>query len=193
MSGAIIGDLCGQLSGARSSRPAGGEPGIGEVGVEHGLTSVSDLAAIVGDHECADVRLALVREAYGWRVWHGEVTLGAIGAAPGPGRAWRYGTEIFLERRWPGTVVAGLLRQEPQQVEGLKVSASPSAEKCGFRRMAGQSEYLYVITPWPRTEWTISPAETMPGAARQGACRRRPVVLEFRSGVQLVLLRQAAG
>jgi hypothetical protein len=123
----------------------GREPGIEEVGVEHGLTSVSDLAAIAGEHECADVRLALMREADGWRVWHGEVTLGAIGAAPG--RAWRYGTEIFLERRWPGTVVAGLLRQEPQQVEGLKVSAPPSVEKGGFRRMAGQSEYLYVITP----------------------------------------------
>jgi len=147
--------------------------------VEHGLTSVSDLAAIAGEHECADVRLALVREAYGWRVWHGEVTLGAIGAAPGPGRAWRYGTEIFLERRWPGTVVAGLLRQQPQQVEGLKVSAPPSAEKGGFRRMAGQSEYLYVITPWPRTEWTISPAETMPAPPDRVLVGEGPSFLNF--------------
>lgn len=89
--------------------------------MEHGSTSVSDLAVMVGEHECANVRLALVREADGWRVWHGEVTLGETG--PAAGRAWRYDREIFLERRWPGTVVAGLLRQEPQEgPEGLSAA-----------------------------------------------------------------------
>jgi Putative DNA-binding domain len=138
----------------------GRSEGIGEVGVEH-----------------ADVRLALVRETDGWRVWHGEVTLGAAG--PPVGRAWRYGKEIFLERRWPGTIVAGLLRQEPQEVEGLRISAPPSADKGSFRRMTGQAEYLYVITPWPRTEWTVSPAETMPAPPDRVLVGEGPAFLNF--------------
>lgn len=145
--------------------------------MEHGSTSVSDLAAMLSGHEWADVRVALVREADGWRVWHCEVTLGA--PRPAPGRVWRYGREIFLERRWPGTVVAGLLRQEPQEVEGLRVSAPPSANQGSFRRMAGQAEYLYVITPWPRTEWAVSPAETMPTRSDRVLVGEGPSFLTF--------------
>ena len=151
--------------------------GFREVGVEHGSTSVSDLAAMVGEHECVDIRLALVRGPDGWRVWHSEVTLGA--PSPAPGRAWRYGREIFLERRWSGTVVAGLLRQEPQEVEGLSVSAPASVDKGPFRRMAGQAEYLYVITPWPRTEWTISPVDTMAAPPDRVLIGEGPAFLNF--------------
>jgi hypothetical protein len=103
--------------------------------------------------------MALVRVVDGWQVAHGAVTLDSV--TPCPGRVWRYAAEIFVEQRLPSEVVAGLLRSEPQDVGGLKVSAPPSSGNGTFRRLAGHAEYLYRILPWPRTEWTVRPSEIM--------------------------------
>lgn len=45
--------------------------------------------------------------------------------------------------------------------------------------MTGQAEYLYVITPWPRTEWTVSPAETMPAPPDRVLVGDGPAFLNF--------------
>lgn len=130
-----------------------------EAHVEHGSTSIADLAAVVAGSDAVDAKLALVRGAESWQVVHGELTFQT--ASPCGERMWQYADEIFLEQRLPAQLVAGLLRQEPQEIGGFKVAAPPTASNAMFRRLAGQAEYLYKIMPWPRTEWTISPSEIM--------------------------------
>ncbi len=45
-----------QMAGATAIPACRLGAGFREVGVEHGSTSVSDLAAMVGEHECVDIR-----------------------------------------------------------------------------------------------------------------------------------------
>ena len=159
--------------------------------MENGSTSIADLAAIVAGYEFVDARMALVRGADGWQVAHGAVTLDA--ASPCPGRVWRYAGEMFLEQRLPAQVVAGLLRQEPQEAGGLKVSAPPSSGNGMFRRLAGQAEYLYKIMPWPRTEWTISPSETMPTREDKVLVGDGPAFLTFEAAFSSFFYQRPPG
>lgn len=66
--------------------------------------------------------------------------------------------------RMPAQVVAGLLRQQPQEVGEIKMTAPATAGNATFRRLPGQAEYLQKIMPWPRTEWTISPGDASSAA-----------------------------
>lgn len=40
---------------------------------------------------------------------------------------------------------------------GLKVMAPAPVSSCMFQRLPGQAEWSHLTTPWPRTEWSISP------------------------------------
>jgi hypothetical protein len=113
--------------------------------MEHGSTSVADIAAMVRRHELADVRIALVRADDSWRVWHGDVTLGS--PRPVPGRTWRYSHVMLMEHRLDAAIVAELLREPQQQLADLAVSVPQMSGNGSFRRMAGQTEYLYVTMP----------------------------------------------
>jgi hypothetical protein len=132
--------------------------------VDSGQADTPDLAAMIDRYEFVDVRMALIRATDRWQVVHAEVTLDST--SPAGSRTWRYAEEIFLERRLLARTVAGLLRKEPQELDGLKVVVSAPMPSCTFQRLAGQVEWSRLTTPWPRTEWSISPAEQMPN--RQG-------------------------
>lgn len=131
-----------------------------EADVDSGQASISDLAAMLDGYESVDARMALIRTTDRWQVVHAEITLDS--SSPASSRMWHYADETFLERCLPGRVAAGLLREEPQDLDGLKVTAPTPGPGATFRRLAGQAEWSHVVMPWPRTEWTISPADQMP-------------------------------
>ncbi|MEN3308964.1 MAG: hypothetical protein V7603_5166 [Micromonosporaceae bacterium] len=131
---------------------------------DSGSTGLAEIAALIGQCQFVDVRLALVKVAEDWQVRHGEVTLHAA-AAP-KARAWRYAAEVFLERRVPGAVAAGLLRAEAQDLDGLKVTAPAPLGDGTFQRIAAHSDWRPTRMPWPRTQWEISAAQ--PPSSRQG-------------------------
>jgi hypothetical protein len=110
------------------------------------------------------VRLALTRADDAWQVRHGEVTMHA--AAEVRMRTWRYDEDVFLERGAPGAVAAGLLRAEPQEINGFKVCAAAPATTCTFQRVAGHADWRPIRTPWPRTQWEISTSNST--SSRQG-------------------------
>lgn len=64
--------------------------------MEHGSTSIADLAAVVAGSEAVDAKLALVRATEGWQVVHGELALQT--ASPCAERIWQYAEEIFLPK-----------------------------------------------------------------------------------------------
>lgn len=132
--------------------------------MDSGQADTLDLAAMIDGYEFADVRTALIRATGGWQVVHAEVTLDS--ASPARSRTWQYAEEVFLEGRFPARTVAGLLRKEPQELDGLQVMVPAPMPGCTFQRLAGQVEWSHLTTPWPRTEWSISPADQMPN--RQG-------------------------
>jgi hypothetical protein len=125
--------------------------------VDSGSTDLAELAALIEGHEHVDVRAALIRTDGGWQLVHGTVTAGA--PAPAADRSWRYPENVFLERRLPGLVVAALLRKQPQEIDGLKVSTPQPASAGSFHRLAGHRMWSGTSMAWPRTEWDVSPAE----------------------------------
>ncbi|WP_439427704.1 AlbA family DNA-binding domain-containing protein [Micromonospora sp. LA-10] len=125
---------------------------------ETGSTGVADVAGLINSCDAVDVRLALGRGEEGWKVRHGEVTLHAAAAASA--RTWRYPEAVFLERRIPGAVVAGLVRAEPQDLDGLKVTSPSTQPTCVFNRLPSHVDWRPVTLPWPRTQWEINPSET---------------------------------
>lgn len=131
---------------------------------DRGSTDLPELAALIGQNEFVDVRLALVRVDEDWQVRHGEVTLHA--AAAHEPRTWRYAEEVFLERRVPGAVAAGLLRAEAQDLDGLKVTAPAPQPNGNFERVAAHSDWRPARMPWPRTQWDINPDKSPPSRQR---------------------------
>lgn len=125
---------------------------------DRGSTDLAEIAALIGQCEFVDVRLALVKADEDWQVRHGQVTLDAA-AAP-KARAWRYAEETFLERRVPGAVVAGLLRAEAQDLDGIKVTAPAAQSNGNYERVAAHSDWRPARLPWPRTQWEISAAKS---------------------------------
>jgi hypothetical protein len=125
--------------------------------VDSGSTDLAELAALIEGHEHVDVRAALIRTDGGWQLVHGTVTAGA--PAPAVDRSWRYPEDVFLERRLPGPVVAALLRGQPQEIDGLKVTTPRPATAGSFRRLAGHRVWSDTSMAWPRIEWDVSPAE----------------------------------
>jgi hypothetical protein len=128
--------------------------------MDSGSTQLGEPAATVEKCEVVDVRLALVREAAGWQVRYGEVVLGADRAAGE--RIWRYPVDAFVQRRLPGPVVAGLLRDEPQRIADMQVTAPTAQSTANYDRLAGQVKWNHLVLPWPRTEWDISWPQTPP-------------------------------
>lgn len=72
----------------------------------------------------------------------------------------------FLERRVPGQVAAGLLRQESQELDGLKVTAPAPQNSGTFHHVPGQSDWRPEMMPWPRRQWEFQPATS--ATSRQG-------------------------
>jgi hypothetical protein len=128
--------------------------------MDSGSTQLGEPAATVQKYGVVDVRLALVREAAGWQVRYGEVVLGAERAAGK--RTWRYPVDTFVQRRLPGPVVAGLLREEPQGIADIQVTTPTPQNTANYHRLAGQVKWNHVVLPWPRTEWDISWPHTPP-------------------------------
>jgi hypothetical protein len=128
-----------------------------EVEVDSGSTDLTDLATLIEGYEHVDLRAALMRTDDGWQLLHGAVTAGAL--APAANRNWQYPEDVFLERRLSGPVVAALLREQPQEINGLKVSTPRSATVGSFRRLAGHRLWSDTSMAWPRTEWDVYPAE----------------------------------
>ncbi len=133
--------------------------------VDSGSTDLPELVAMIEECDFVDVRLALMRVNDAWHVRHGEVTLNAAAEA-GP-HSWRYANDVFLERRVPGSVVAGLLREEPQELDGFKITAPAPPSSSIFQRVAGHADWRPVIMPWPRTQWEIN-ASTVPSSRQDG-------------------------
>lgn len=131
---------------------------------DSGLTDLAELVTLIEGHEQVDIRMALARIADGWQVLNGEVTLGA--AMPTGIRTWRYPEEVFVQRSLPGHVIAALVREEPQNLDGLKVTAPPPSRNGTFNRVAGQHEWSHTVTPWPRTVWDVSRSDST--STRQG-------------------------
>ncbi|MBP1782773.1 hypothetical protein J3R08_002623 [Micromonospora sp. HB375] len=128
------------------------------------MTSVDELTGMLERSATVDVRLALCRGEDGWQISYGEVLIGADGASPE--RTWLYSDDAFVERRLPGSLVADLVREKPQQVDGLTVSAPAAQQSGGFQRLAGQVRWNNTVLPWPRTEWQLSPAKQAPTRQR---------------------------
>jgi hypothetical protein len=127
---------------------------------DSGTADVPDIAAMIEECDVVDVRLALVRvDDDGWQVRHGEVTLHAVEAPKE--RTWRYADDMFLDRSIPGPVAAGLLREEAQDLDGLKVSAPAPAGGGTFHRLASYRDWRPVSMPWPRTQWEISSSQSV--------------------------------
>jgi hypothetical protein len=145
--------------------------------VDSGQGGIPDLAAMLDGYEFVDARMALIRAADGWPIVHGEVTLDSAG--PARIRTWWYAEETFLDRRLPGRLVAGLLRGEPQDLDGLKVMTPAPMPGCTFQRLAGQAEWSHLTTPWPRTEWSISSSDQMPNRQDRLLVGDGPAFLNF--------------
>jgi hypothetical protein len=145
--------------------------------VDSGQGGIPDLAAMLDGYEFVDARMALIRAADGWPIVHGEGTLDSAG--PARIRTWRYAEETFLDRRLPGRLVAGLLRGEPQDLDGLKVMTPAPMPGCTFQRLAGQAEWSHLTTPWPRTEWSISSSDQMPNRQDRLLVGDGPAFLNF--------------
>jgi hypothetical protein len=128
--------------------------------VDSGSTDLPDLAARIDGHEHVDVRMALIRTDGEWQLVHGAVTVGAPGR-PTADRTWHYPEDVFLERRLPGPVVAALLREQPQEIAIFNVVTPRPTANATFRRLAGHRMWNDTSMVWPRTEWEVSPAETM--------------------------------
>lgn len=124
--------------------------------MDSGSTDLPDLAVLIEGHEHVDVRMALIRTEDAWQLFHAIVTMGAPLAAPE--RIWRYPTDVFVQRRLPGPIVAALLREQPQEIDGLKVVAPPPTPNATFQRLAGHRTWGDLSMVWPRTEWDVSPA-----------------------------------
>jgi hypothetical protein len=114
---------------------------VGRADMDNGSTDLRDIAAMIEGYELVDARLALINDAGGWQVLHGEV---ALDTADRFGeRVWRYPKDVFLQRRLPARVAAGLLCEEPQSIDGLKVVASKPSPNFGgvYQRLPGQAEW----------------------------------------------------
>lgn len=129
-----------------------------EADVDSGSTDVPDLAAMIGGHELVDVRMALIRLVDGWQIRHGEVTMDTVASTRD--RTWQYPEDVFLERRVPGSVVAALMREEPQEVDGFKMITPRPVANGTFRRLAGQVKWSGTSMVWPRTQWDVYPSES---------------------------------
>jgi hypothetical protein len=128
------------------------------------MTSVDELTGMIEQCPIVDVRLALYRSEDGWQISHGEVLIGADGASPE--RTWLYSDDAFVELRLPGPLVADLVREKPQQIAGLTVSAPATQSRGNFQRLAGQVRWNNAVLPWPRTEWQLNPANQAPTRQR---------------------------
>lgn len=113
---------------------------------------------MVEAHAKVGTRLALLRADDTWRVLHGEVTL--YPATQPPIRTWRYPRVAFLERYMDSAVVAGLLRAEVQDVDGLKIRAEAPPATGTFQRVPGQSDWRPARTPWPRAQWEFDRSDS---------------------------------
>jgi hypothetical protein len=137
--------------------------------MESGMTKLDELTGIVEKSATVDVRLALYRDKDAWKISYGEIFSGTD--EPLRERTWTYGEDAFVERRVPGTLAADLVRGKPQEVAGMAVSAQAVQDSGSFQRIAGQVNYNHAVLPWPRTEWSISPA------SGQGPNRPRRVLV----------------
>ncbi|HEX5493462.1 MAG TPA: ATP-binding protein [Mycobacteriales bacterium] len=124
-----------------------------------GSADLADLAALIDGHEHVEVRMALFHTDDKWQLYHGAVTVDA--PIPAADRTWRYSDDVFLERRLPGPLVAALLREQPQEIAGLTVATPRPTVNGTFWRLAGHTMWNDTSMAWPRTEWDVSPAETM--------------------------------
>ncbi|NMO51441.1 ATP-binding protein [Actinoplanes sp. TBRC 11911] len=120
------------------------------------MTSVDELTAMIEQRATVDVRLSLCHSTDGWQINYGEVLVGAEGAIRE--RTWRYSQDAFVERRLPGPLVAELVREKPQQLAGLTVTAPAAQDAGNFQRLAANVRYNNTTLPWPRTEWHLNPA-----------------------------------
>lgn len=129
--------------------------------MDSATTPWAELVAIVEANDLVDVRLALTRDDAGaWLVRFGEVLLDPV--APAGDRAWWYPQDALLERRLPGPVVAGLMRQQPQLVDDRRISAPAPQNAARSERLPSQATWNHTVTPWPRTEWEIGWEEQTP-------------------------------
>ena len=131
--------------------------------MDRGSAELAEIATMVEACRDVDVMLALARVDDCWQVRHGQLKLYA--AEPSP-RTWRYAEDAFLERRIPGRVAAGLLGEQPQEIDGLRVVSASSVGNGTFERAAAHALGRPVAMPWPRTQWEIQPQK--PWSVRQG-------------------------
>ncbi|MFE2719486.1 helix-turn-helix domain-containing protein [Streptomyces mirabilis] len=123
--------------------------------MNNGQTDTAVLVAMLSERAFVNVRLALAADAHQWQLHHGQVTLDDD--TPVEERVWRYSTATFLELPLPGPTAAALLQGDDQDVDGIRVAPSgPPSSSASTYRLRGQEQRGRVITPWPRTEWTIN-------------------------------------
>jgi hypothetical protein len=119
-----------------------------------GQTDVTELCAMLDMHETVSFRAALVQDGDGWRLHHGEVSLAPKSTAVE--RTWRYDTATFLALNLPGPTVTALLQGHPLELGELTIEVKDKpATTSSTVRLRGQQDWGRVVTPWPRTEWTI--------------------------------------
>jgi hypothetical protein len=119
-----------------------------------GQTDVTELCAMLDMHETVSFRAALVKDGDGWRLHHGEVNLAPKNTAVE--RTWRYDTATFLALNLPGPTVTALLQGHPLEHGELTIEVKDKqATTSSTVRLRGQQDWGRVVTPWPRTEWTI--------------------------------------
>jgi len=68
---------------------------------------------------------------------------------------------------------------------GLKVMAPAPVSSCMFQRLPGQAEWSHLTTPWPRTEWSISPSEQIPNRPGRLLVGDGPAFLNFEAAYSL--------
>ncbi|MFD3519996.1 helix-turn-helix domain-containing protein [Streptomyces sp. NPDC058653] len=152
-----------------------------------GQTETYVLMEMLTKRAVVNVRLALVAHAQRWRLHHAHVILDED--APLTERAWRYSTAAFLERRLPGPTVAALLRGDEQDIHDLHV-VSPGPPSSAFSyRLHGHEEWGQVITPWPRTEWTVSRDTDTPQPGNSLLVGDGPSFLNFDQALSAFLYR----
>lgn len=128
--------------------------------MDNGSTDTAELIAKIEAHPVVNTRLWLTRADDGWQVRFGDVLLGVDD--PAGERTWAYPTDVFLAGRLPGPVVAELMRERPQSIGDLKVTAPVPLNNGNYTRLPGQRLWNNSALPWPRTEWLVSPAQTPP-------------------------------
>jgi hypothetical protein len=129
--------------------------------VDRGSIDIPDLAKLVGTYDSVLLRVALIPHETEdgptgkWLVTRGELILDA--PDEGGQRLWRYPTAVFLERSTGGDVAAALVSGETQEVDGLTIVPAATVSNATMERIPGQRRWNDRVTPWPRTEWQISP------------------------------------